>query len=386
MPEWKPGISPERSFWRLDDAREGFGVKIPLSRAHVSEEMKSAMLKAVDSGRFILGPETRAFEEEFARAIGTKHAIAVSNGTSALHLTLLSLGVGPGQEVLVPSHTAFPTVEAVFETGATPVFVDIDETYGVSPADLESKVTPRTTGMIPVNLYGHPVDVAAMRRIAHRHGIFWIEDSCQSHGARRDGATIGSFGDAAAFSFYPSKNLTVFGDGGMVTTSRDDVAESVRRLRDHGRSDKNHHAVVGWNMRFNEIQAAVGRIQLRELPLYSARRRAIAARYNAALAGLVATPPEAPGAEAVYHLYVIQTDRRDALAAHLKEMGIETGVHYPLPNHLQPATRSAIASAPPKLPETERAAARILSLPVFYDLTDEEVDTVAGGVRSFFDR
>lgn len=359
-------------------------MKIPLSRAHVTEEMKAAILRAVDSGRFILGPETRAFEEEFARAIGTKHAIAVANGTSAIQLTLLALGVGPGQEVLVPSHTAFPTVEAVFETGATPVFVDIDRTYTVSVTDLEAKITPRTVGMIPVNLYGHPVDVAGVRRVADARGLFWIEDTCQSHGARVGRKTIGSFGDAGAFSFYPSKNLTVLGDGGMVTTDRDDLAAKIRRLRDHGRSDKYTHEVVGYNMRFNEIQAAVGRIQLRELPGYSARRRQLARAYSHGLADVVEVPAEAPGCEPVYHLYVIQTDARDRLAEHLKGRGIETGVHYPLPNHRQPATLARIQPAPPALPETERIAPRILSLPIFYDLTDSEAAYVIESVRAFF--
>jgi len=358
-------------------------MRIPLSRAHVTDEMKSAVLSAIDSGRFILGPETRAFEEEFAAAIGTRHAIAVSNGTSAIQLTLLALGAGPGDEVLVPSHTAFPTVEAVFETGATPVFVDIDATYTVDPADLEAKITPRTVGMVPVNLYGHPVDVAAMRRIADRHGLFWIEDSCQSHGATMGGRTVGSFGDAGAFSFYPSKNLTVFGDGGMVTTDREDLAGKIRRLRDHGRSDKYTHEVVGYNMRFNEIQAAVGRIQLRHLSEYSRRRRELARGYSDALAGVVETPPEPGGGEAVYHLYVIQTDARDALAAHLKARGIETGVHYPLPNHRQPATLGRVTPAPPALPVTERIASRILSLPMFYELSDADRDFVAAQVRAF---
>ena len=359
-------------------------MKIPLSRAHVTQEMKDAILRTVDSGRFILGPETRAFEEEFARTIGTKHAVAVSNGTSAIQLTLLALGVGPGQEVLVPSHTAFPTVEAVFETGATPVFVDIDRTYTVSVADLERKITPRTAGMVPVNLYGHPADVAALARIAEKHHLFWIEDCCQSHGAKAGGRTVGSLGDAGAFSFYPSKNLTVLGDGGMVTTNRDDLAQKIRRLRDHGRSDKYTHEVVGYNMRFNEIQASVGRIQLRELPRYTERRREIARAYSRALADVVRVPEEAGGCEAVYHLYVIQTEDRDALAEHLKKAGIETGVHYPLPNHRQPATLARIVPPPPALPETERVVSRILSLPIFYDLADAQVAEVIGSVRAFF--
>jgi perosamine synthetase len=361
-------------------------MRVPLSRAHVTEEMKSAILRAVDSGRFILGPETRKFEEEFARAIGTRHAVAVANGTSAIQLTLLALGVGPGQEVLVPAHTAFPTVEAVFETGATPVFVDIDETYTVSPSDLEAKITSRTVGMVPVNLYGHPVRVPEIRRIAQEHKLFWIEDSCQSHGARFRGETIGSLGDAGAYSFYPSKNLTVLGDGGMVTTNRDDVAASVRRLRDHGRSDKYTHEVVGYNMRFNEIQAAVGRIQLAELPGYSKQRRSHARRYSEALKDLVQVPVEAEGAEPVYHLYVIQADARDALAGHLAKHGIETGVHYPLPNHRQPATLARIQPPPPALPETERIVERILSLPMYADLSDSDLEFVIEKVREFFGR
>lgn len=359
-------------------------MKIPLSRAHVNAEMKEAMRHAVDSGRFILGPETAAFEEEFARAMGTRHAIAVSNGTSALQLTLLALGAGPGQEILVPSHTAFPTVEAVFETGATPVFVDIDGSYTVDPSDLESKITSKTTGMIPVNLYGHPVNVPEMRRIAEQHKLFWIEDCCQAHAAKFDGRAVGSFGDAGAFSFYPSKNLTVLGDGGMVTTNREDLDGALRQLRDHGRSDKYHHEVVGYNMRFNEIQAAVGRIQLRNLDAYSRRRRELAQRYTNALQDVAETPAESPRCEPVYHLYVIQTDRRDALAEHLKNNGIETGVHYPLPNHRQPATLGKIQPAPPALPATERAAGRILSLPMFFELSDGDQDVVIAAIRKFF--
>jgi dTDP-4-amino-4,6-dideoxygalactose transaminase len=359
-------------------------VRIPLSRAYVDDAIRQAVLRVVDSGRYILGPETSAFEEEFARAIGTRHAVAVANGTCAIHLTLLALGIGSGDEVLVPSHTAFPTVEAIFDAGATPVFVDIDRSYTVDPGDLERRITKKTRGMIPVNLYGHPVDVDAVSRIAEEHDLFWIEDCCQAHGAQWRGRMVGSFGDAGAFSFYPSKNLTVLGDGGMVTTNRDDVAETVRKLRDHGRSDKHRHVVVGYNMRFNEIQAAAGRIQLSHLSEFTARRRAIAARYNASLAELVGTPEEAPEASAVYHLYVVQTGRRDDLAAFLKDRGIETGIHYPVPNHRQPATLSRLN--PPPLPVTERIVERILSLPMFPMLSDEEADFVSAAVREFFER
>jgi len=361
--------------------------KIPLSRATVTEEMKKAMLDVVDSGRFILGPETKAFEKEFASYIGVEHAVAVSQGTSAIQLSLLAIGIKPGDEVLVPSMTAFPTIEGVMHAGGTPVFVDQDRYGSMDPDDAERKIGPRTAGMVPVHLYGGAADLDRLLPLAEKKGLWLVEDCCQAHGATLHGKKVGSMGRSGCFSFYPSKNLTVFGDGGMVTTNDSEVARTVAMLRDHGRKEKYTHAKVGFNLRFNDVQAAVGRKQLAMLESFTARRRAIAARFDAALSGIdgVGVPPERPDSRMVYHLYPIQLRdeaTRDALAKRLLELGIETGVHYPLPNHRQPAILELMT--PPPLPVTERAALTILSLPIFPLLEDEDVERVIEGVKEFF--
>jgi dTDP-4-amino-4,6-dideoxygalactose transaminase len=351
--------------------------------------MKQAMLDVVDSGKFILGPQTRAFEEEFARYIGTRHAIAVSQGTSAIQLSILAIGIQPGDEVLVPSMTAFPTIEGIVHAGAIPVFAEIDRFSCMDPVDARLRITPRTVGMVPVHLYGGSADLDALWALAGEHGLWIVEDCCQAHGARYGPRGVGSIGRAGCFSFYPSKNLTVFGDGGMVTTDDDEIARKVRLLRDHGRSDKTTHVAVGFNLRFNDIQASVGRKQLALLEGFIARRRAIAKYYGEAFAKIsgIVLALERPGTRMVYHLYPIRVRdeaTRDALRGHLKEQGIETGVHYPIPNHLQPAM--AVRGAPPSLPETEALAKTSLSLPMFPGLCDVDVETVIGAVREFFAR
>jgi dTDP-4-amino-4,6-dideoxygalactose transaminase len=359
---------------------------IPLSRATVTEEMKRAMLDVVDSGRFILGPQTRAFEEEFARTVGVAHAVAVSQGTSAIQLAILAIGVNPGDEVLVPSLTAFPTIEGVVHAGATPVFVDCDEFGCMDPGDARRRVTPRTVGAVPVHLYGGVADLDALQDLAVGKDLWLLEDCAQSHGALHRGRMTGSIGRAGTFSFYPSKNLTVFGDGGMVTTNDSELAGRVRLLRDHGRSDKYTHVAIGFNLRFNEIQAAVGRLQLKDLEPYVAARRAVAARYDAALSDLpgIAVPRERRETRMAFHLYPLRLPdegARDALAAHLTSAGIETGVHYPIPNHLQPAM--AFRGTPPSLPRCEAFARTELSLPMFPGLREEDVEAVVRAVRAF---
>jgi dTDP-4-amino-4,6-dideoxygalactose transaminase len=359
---------------------------IPLSRATVTPAMKQAMLDVVDSGVFILGPETRAFEVEFAGSVGVRHAVAVSQGTSAIQLAIAALGISPGAEVLVPSMTAFPTIEGVVHAGGTPVFVDTDRFGSIDPADAARRVTPRTAGIVPVHLYGGVADLPELGALAAAHNIWIVEDCCQAHGARLGERAVGSVGRAGCFSFYPSKNLTVFGDGGMVTTDDGEIARRVRLLRDHGRTDKYTHAVVGFNLRFNEIQAAVGRRQLALLEEFVARRRAIARRYDAAfsrLSGIVG-PLERPGTRMAYHLYPIRLPEetsRDRLRDHLKARGIESGIHYPIPNHLQPAM--AGRGTPPSLPESEALAKTTLSLPMFPGLSDEDVAAVIAAVEEF---
>jgi dTDP-4-amino-4,6-dideoxygalactose transaminase len=355
---------------------------IPLSRPPVDDEIKRAVMAVLDSRQYILGPESKAFEAELARYVGVKHAVLTSSGTAALWMALKALGMKAGDEVLVPAHTAFPTVEAICFADATPVFVDVDRWYTMNPVDAAAKITSRTAGIMPVHLYGQPCDVAGIAELASRYGLWFIEDCCQAHGAAWDGQRVGSFGRAGAFSFYPSKNLTVMGDGGVLVTSDDEIAARSRRLRDHGRLNKDVHAEIGFNLRFNDIQAAIGRVLLGRLDAMNDRRRELAQRYSERLAGLpIGLPVERPHARHVYHLYVIRTPRRVELATFLKARGIQTGVHYPVAGHRQPAVEHL---APPALPETDRVVEEILTLPISAGHTDAEIDTVASAVREFF--
>ncbi|HXA94833.1 MAG TPA: DegT/DnrJ/EryC1/StrS family aminotransferase [Candidatus Dormibacteraeota bacterium] len=355
---------------------------VPLSRPPVDDEIKAAVLAAIDSRQYILGPECKAFEQEFARYIGTKHAVLTSSATAAIWMILRAFGVKADDEVLVPSHTAFPTVEAICFAGATPIFVDVDDSYTVDLKDAAAKVSPRTVGFVPVHLYGHPADLDGIRRLCAERSLWLLEDCAQAHGAAWQGRKVGTFGRAAAFSFYPSKNLTVMGDGGLLVTDDDDVAARCRRLRDHGRINKDVHSEVGFNLRFNDIQAAVGRVLLRRLDAMNDHRRLLAERYRTGLAGLpLHLPVEAPGARHVYHLYVVRTSRRDALAKFLKERGIATGIHYPVASHKQPAVE---IYNPPALPHTERIVGEILTLPISAGHTVAEVDEVVAAVKEFF--
>jgi dTDP-4-amino-4,6-dideoxygalactose transaminase len=357
-------------------------MSVPLSRPPVDDEIKAAVLAAIDSRQYILGPECKAFEQEFARYLGCKHAVLTSSATAAIWMVLRAFGVKADDEVLVPSHTAFPTVEAICFAGARPIFVDVNESYTVDLEDAAAKVSPRTVGFVPVHLYGHPADLDGIRRLCAERSLWLLEDCAQAHGAAWQGRKVGTFGRAGVFSFYPSKNLTVMGDGGLLVTDDDDVAARCRRLRDHGRLNKDVHAEVGFNLRFNDIQAAVGRVLLRRLDAMNDHRRALASRYSAGLAGLpLGLPVEAPGARHVYHLYVVRTPERDALARFLKERGIATGIHYPVPSHKQPAVESF---APPALPVTERLVGEILTLPISAGHTPAEVDLVIAAVKEFF--
>jgi dTDP-4-amino-4,6-dideoxygalactose transaminase len=357
---------------------------IPLSRPPVDDEIRQAVLAAIDARQYILGPECKALETELARHAGVGHAVLTSSATAALWMTFKALGVGPGDEILVPSHTAFPTVEALCFAGGTPVFVDTDDWYTLDPKDAEAKVTSRTVGVVPVHLYGQPADLPALQELASRHGLWILEDCAQAQGAAWEGRSVGSFGRAGVLSFYPSKNLPAMGDGGAVLTSDDEVAARCRRLRDHGRLNKDVHAEVGFNLRFNELQAAALRVLLRRLDAMNERRRALADRYTRGLAGLPLARPEArEGARHVYHLYVVATPRRDELAAFLKARSIATGIHYPVPCHRQPAVEHL---KPPALLRTEKLVDEILSLPMSAQHTDAEIDEVVAAVREFFAR
>ena len=367
-------------------------MKVALSKPYVDQEIKDRVLEVIDSGQYILGSQCKDFEKEFAQFVGVKHAVLTSSGTSALFLCLKALGVKEGDGILVPSLTAFPTVEPIFHVGARPIFIDVDDTFTVDPKHIESVLSKksrltgvkRIKGMIPVHLYGHPAHMGSLLDLAKRYGLFMLEDCCQAHGAKYKGARVGSMGIGGCFSFYPSKNLTVFGDGGILVTSDDEMAKTCRMLRDHGRREKYEHELVGYNLRFNEIQGVVGRLQLRKLDGFNESRRRIARWYSEGLRGIPVTIPQAKDwAEPVYHLYVIQTPDRDKLGDFLKEKGIQTGIHYPIPNHQQPAVRNALGQQP-KLAKTEKMAKKILSLPIYPELEKEKAEFVCSAIREFF--
>ena len=362
--------------------------KIPLSRVHQSETIDRRILEVVKGGNYILGPECKAFEAELATYFGVTHVVLSSSWTAAVHLLHLAQGLKPGDEILVPSLTAFPSIEPMIHAGGRPVFCDIDDTYTICPIDAKKRITKRTVGILPVHLYGRPANIDAMMALAKEHNLWIIEDCAQSHGAKWHGKRAGSFTEHAAFSFYPSKNLTVYGDGGAIATSDPEIARKVTMLRNHGRKDKYLHEKVGFNLRFNEIQAAVGREQLKVLDDLNAGRRRATEWYRRELAGVkgVVLPPEDKGneTESVYHMFVIRLDShdiREGLARKLKEKGVETGVHYPVPNHQQPAI-TEIYGTQPTLCNTEDYVKRILSLPMFPALTEAEVKTVANEIKA----
>ena len=357
--------------------------KIPLSKCFVNPEVEEAALRGLRSGQYILGKECQAFEAELAAHAGTQHCVLGSSWTMTIYMMHLAQGLKPGDEVIVPSHTAFPTMEPLMHCGATPVFADIDDTFCMDATQLESLITPRTVGIIPVHIYGHPADLDTVFAAAARHKLWVLEDCAQAHGACYKDKRVGSMGLAGGYSFFPSKNLTVLGDGGCLCTNDTALAERVRMYRNHGRQDKYHHQFAGFNVRFNEIQAAIGRVMLKHLDAFNENRRAIAARYTQRLAGLVQTPPERPWAKAVYHMYVVRAQRRDELQKFLKENAIETGIHYPVANHQQPAITTKFRNIP-SLPRTEQAVKEILSLPIHGEMSLAAADVVCDTVAKFY--
>jgi len=356
--------------------------------ATIREEVRTAIDDVLEGMQLTIGPNVRAFDEEFARFCGTKHSIGVGSGTDALQLVLRALGVSAGDEVITVSHTFFATVEAILYSGARPVLVDVRESdFLMDPDAVAAAITPRTRAILPVHLYGRTVDMRPYLDLAKRHGIAVVEDACQAHGATLDtGGTAGSAGRAAAFSFYCSKNLGAYGEAGAITTDDDQLARDLRSLREHGQSTRYYHPVVGYNARLDEIQAAVLRIKLRKLAEWNERRRAIARRYNELLRGSDLILPEIPaGSRHVFHLYVVRvpSERRDAFREHLNARGIGTGVHYPVPVHLQEAAQF-LGYAQGDLPVTERLAAEVVSLPIYPELRDSDIEAVAEEVNAFF--
>ncbi len=349
----------------------------------IKDEVGPAINGVLESCQFALGSEVAAFEKEFAALCGAREGIAVNSGTSALHLSLLAAGVGPGDEVITVPFTFVATVAAICYTGARPVLVDIEpRSYTMDPSRLERAITRRTKAVIPVHLYGQAADMDPIVEVAQRHGVAVIEDAAQAHGGRYKGRALGGIGDMGCFSFYPSKNLGAYGEGGMVVTSNADYARTVRMLRDWGQERKYVHALKGYNYRMEGLQGAVLRVKLRHLAAWNAARRAHAGLYDKLLAGSAAkTPPTMPYAEHVYHVYAVRAQKRDALLQALQAKGVQTAVHYPIPVHMQPAY-AELAYRAGDFPASEEAANEVLSLPMYAELTDEQVRTVADAVRA----
>jgi dTDP-4-amino-4,6-dideoxygalactose transaminase len=346
-------------------------------------EINAAIAAALDGNRYILGPQTQAFEQEFAAYLGVRFASGVGSGTEALHVAIRACGLGPGDEIITVSHTAVATVSAIELAGATPVLVDIDPvTYTIDPDKIEQAITPRTRAIIPVHLYGAAAHLNPIIDLARRHHLKVIEDCAQAHGARYAARVVGSFGDVACFSFYPTKNLGAIGDGGLVATNDPAIAENLNLLRQYGWRERYVSEIAGWNTRLDELQAAILRVKLRHLDEDNAKRRALAAIYDEQLAGVVTIPIEPVNTRHAYHLYVIRHPRRDALLQFLHERGIGTAIHYPVPIHLQPAYRGRLGDVG-SLPKTERAAQEIVSLPMYPELSEDDVRTVAQAIREF---
>ena len=348
------------------------------------EEIDEAVMRVLNRGRYILGDEVNAFETEFAAYLGVKHGIGVGSGTEGLRLALAACGIGSGDEVITVSHTAVATVAAIEQAGATPVLVDIEpDSYTMDPRRIINAVTPKTKAIIPVHLYGQAVDLDPVLEIAGKNDLRVIEDCAQAHGAVYKDKRVGAYGDLACFSFYPTKNLGAIGDGGMVVTDQSELARRLRLLREYGWAERNVSHRPGANSRLDEVQAAILRVKLPYLDQDNAARARIASIYRAGLNGCdMVLPTSRQETRHVYHLYVVRTPRRDALKQHLQDKGIAALVHYPVPIHLQPAYRGRLAGND-SLPETERAAQEVLSLPIYPELNEADLEAVIEAVRRF---
>jgi dTDP-4-amino-4,6-dideoxygalactose transaminase len=345
--------------------------------SEIAGELREVFDRVLSSSTFVLGPEVQKFEAEFAAYIGTAHCVAVNTGTAALHLVLASLGVGPGDEVITVAHTFIATAEAISAVGAKPVFVDIDPvSFAMNPALLEAAITSKTRAIIPVHIYGQAADMDPILEIANHYGIPVIEDACQAHGAEYKGRKAGSIGRAGCFSFYPGKNLGACGEGGAVTTDDAELAQRIRMWRDHGSSKRYEHAFPGLNLRMEGLQGGILSVKLKYLDQWNDQRRAAAAIYSSELAGSSLAPPtEMAYGRHVYHLYVIQSDSRNTLRERLTDAGIESGLHYPTPLHLQEAYKF-LGYSEGDFPVTEKLASRIVSLPMYPGIRPNAIERV----------
>lgn len=361
--------------------------KIPLCRMFVDDEIKKAVIDVIDGGQYVKGENGEKLEEEFAAFCRAKHGVAVSSGTAAIFLALKALGVGSGDEVIIPSFSFVATASPVMLLGATPIFADIDpKTYTMDPEGVRKLISSKTKVIMPVHLYGHPADMQSIMELAWENDIKVVEDACQAHGAMAFSHMVGTIGDAACFSYFPSKNMTVAGEGGMITTNDADLARKMQMMKDHGRTDRHTTTMFGFNFRLSEIHAAIGRIQLKHLPEWIEARRKNAEIYTDLMKDIdvIQLPYEASWAKHVYHLYVISTPRRDELARYLKEKGIATGIHYYIPIHKQPYILENYPSV--ELKSTEHCSKRVLSLPLDPQISRKEIERVTDEIRNLISK
>lgn len=353
---------------------------IPISKPSITDAEKSAVMEVLDSGMLAMGPRTAQFEKAFAEAFNVKHAIAVTSGTTALHVALLANGVGPGDEVITTPFTFAATINSILFVGATPVFVDIDEeTFNMDPALVEERITPRTKALLPIHLYGYVCDMDRLQAIAEKHNLRIIEDACQAVGATYKDKYAGSFG-TGTFSFYATKNL-MSGEGGMITTNDDEVAELCRMIRSHGMKRRYYHEMLGYNYRMTDIQAAIGLVQLERLPEFTEKRRQNAEYFNSKIESVI-TPTIKEGYCHVWHQYTVRINHgrdRDAAVEQLTAAGIGTGIYYPIPAHHQPHVKDIVGEV--SLPVSERLAKEVISLPVHPQLTQEDLNTIVAEVN-----
>jgi dTDP-4-amino-4,6-dideoxygalactose transaminase len=361
---------------------------VDLAAQHITiqAEIGAAIQRVLSECNFVLGPQVEQFELDFASFVGCKHAVGVSNGLDALRLALMAVGIGPGDEVILPANTYIATAFAASSVGARPVLVDCDpQTYNIDVNLIEPAVTPRTKAIIAVHLTGQAADIDPILEVAGRHGLHVIEDAAQSHGTQYKGRSCGSVGSVGCFSFYPSKNLGAYGDGGMVTTNDAELATRMSWLRNYGQTSKHRHTEIGLNARLDTLQAAILSVKLRHLPQWNKARASHAKMYRELLSGVgdLTFQQEAWYSTHVYHLFIVETERRDALREHLEEHEIQTSIHYPIPIHLQRAYAD-LGYREGDFPRAERLANRMLSLPMFPELRRDQIERVAGAIREFF--
>jgi perosamine synthetase len=363
-------------------------LKIPLGKPVLDDEMIDAAIDSLRNERFVMGESVYKFEEEFAKYFGARYAISTNSGTAALHLSLIALGIRRGDQVVTTPFSFIATSNSVLHAGGTPIFADIDvKTYNIDPDQIRRTITRRTKVIAPVHLYGYPADMDRIMEVAEERGIRVLEDACQAHGAEYKGSKVGTHGDVSCFSFYPSKNMTVCGDGGMVLTNNEEIAGIVRKLRDCGRKGKYVHDVIGYTMRLNTINAAIGRVQLQRLDGWNEKRRENASLYDNLLSDIeeIALPPAGnPCVKPVYHLYVVRAKRRDKLKKWLEDNNIECGVNYPLPIHLQPIYQELFGFKGGEYPNSELVSQTCLSIPMHPDLSTDEIRYVSKKIHEFY--